>query len=34
MADTNREIQELLVDYAGALRDGCVPSFLLCGGLA
>ncbi|NIP22527.1 MAG: hypothetical protein GWN67_01445 [Phycisphaerae bacterium] len=28
MADTNREIQELLVDYAGALRDGCVPSFL------
>jgi len=28
MADTNREIQELLVDYAGALRDGCIPSFL------
>jgi hypothetical protein len=28
MSDTNREIQELLVDYAGALRDGCVPSFL------
>ena len=28
MNDTNREIQELLVDYAGALRDGCVPSFL------
>ncbi len=28
MTDTNREIQELLVDYAGALRDGCVPSFL------
>ena len=28
MADINREIQELLVDYAGALRDGCIPSFL------
>ena len=28
MADTNRKIQELLSDYAGALRDGCVPSFL------
>lgn len=28
MANINREIQELLVDYAGALRDGCVPSFL------
>lgn len=28
MTDPNREIQELLVDYAGALRDGCVPSFL------
>jgi hypothetical protein len=28
MPDTNREIQELLVDYAGALRDGCVPTFL------
>ena len=28
MFDTNREIQELLVDYAGALRDGCIPSFL------
>ena len=28
MTDTNREIQELLVDYAGALRDGCVPTFL------
>ncbi|KPK22937.1 MAG: hypothetical protein AMJ70_04665 [Dehalococcoidia bacterium SG8_51_3] len=28
MNDTNREIQELLVDYAGALRDGCVPTFL------
>lgn len=28
MSDTNREIHELLVDYAGALRDGCIPSFL------
>ncbi len=28
MSDTNREIQELLVDYAGALRDGYIPSFL------
>jgi hypothetical protein len=28
MSDTNREIQELLVDYAGALRDGCIPAFL------
>lgn len=28
MSDTKREIQELLVDYAGALRDGCIPSFL------
>ena len=28
MADINREIQELLVDYACALRDGCIPSFL------
>jgi hypothetical protein len=28
MADINREIQELLVDYADALRDGCIPSFL------
>ncbi len=28
MADTNRKIQELLSDYAGALRDGCVPAFL------
>jgi hypothetical protein len=28
MPDTNREIQELLVDYAGALRDGYVPTFL------
>ena len=28
MPDKNREIQELLVDYAGSLRDGCVPTFL------
>ena len=28
MSETNREIHELLVDYAGALRDGCIPSFL------
>lgn len=28
MADTNRTIQELLSDYAGALRDGCLPVFL------
>ena len=28
MANTNREIQELLADYAGALRDGCLPTFL------
>ena len=28
MADTNRKIQELLSDYAGALRDGCLPVFL------
>jgi hypothetical protein len=28
MPNTNREIHELLVDYAGALRDGCIPSFL------
>jgi hypothetical protein len=28
MPDKNREIQELLVDYAGALRDGCLPTFL------
>ena len=28
MPDTNREIQELLIDYAGSLRDGCVPVFL------
>ena len=28
MVDTNRKIQELLCDYAGALRDGCLPVFL------
>ena len=28
MTDTNRKIQELLIDYAGALRDGCLPVFL------
>ena len=28
MANTNREIQELLADYAGALRDGGLPGFL------
>ena len=28
MANTHREIQELLADYAGALRDGCLPTFL------
>lgn len=28
MPNINREIQELLVDYAGALRDGCIPDFL------
>ena len=26
--NTQREIQELLADYAGALRDGGVPTFL------
>jgi len=28
MADINRKIQELLSDYAGALRDGSLPVFL------
>ena len=28
MPDKNREIQELVADYAGALRDGCIPTFL------
>jgi hypothetical protein len=26
--NTDREIQELLADYAGALRDGGLPTFL------
>ena len=26
--NTHREIQELLADYAGALRDGSLPTFL------
>ncbi len=26
--NTHREIQELLADYAGALRDGAIPTFL------
>lgn len=28
MLKRNREIQDLLIDYAGALRDGLVPTFL------
>ena len=28
MSEMNREIQDLLIDYAGALRDGGVPEFL------
>ena len=28
MSESNREIHELLVDYADALRDGCIPAFL------
>jgi hypothetical protein len=28
MLKINREIQDLLADYAGALRDGRVPTFL------
>jgi hypothetical protein len=28
MADINRTIQELLVDYADSLRDGSIPTFL------
>lgn len=28
MANMDREIQELLADYAVALRDGCLPGFL------
>ena len=28
MSDKDREIQELLADYAQALRDGSIPAFL------
>jgi len=28
MAEMNRTIQELLVDYADSLRDGSIPTFL------
>ncbi len=28
MPQINREIQELSIDYADALRDGCLPNFL------
>jgi hypothetical protein len=28
MLNANREIQELVADYAVALRDGCLPGFL------
>ena len=28
MPNVHREIQELLADYAVALRDGCLPAFL------
>lgn len=28
MVQINRTIQELLVDYAETLRDGCIPTFL------
>ena len=28
MTDTNRTVEEMLSDYAGALRDGSVPVFL------
>ena len=28
MLNKDREIHELLMDYAGALRDGCIPDFL------
>lgn len=28
MSDINRTTEELLVDYAEALRDGCIPVFL------
>ncbi|HEX42848.1 MAG TPA: hypothetical protein ENN81_12430 [Phycisphaerales bacterium] len=28
MSEEDREIHELLVDYADGLRDGCLPNFL------
>ena len=28
MMNADREIQELLADYASSLRDGCLPTFL------
>ncbi|MFC1766360.1 hypothetical protein ACFL6U_30320 [Planctomycetota bacterium] len=28
MSEQHRDIETLLVDYAGALRDGCIPVFL------
>lgn len=28
MLNTDREIQELVADYAASLRDGCLPAFL------
>jgi hypothetical protein len=28
MATLHRDIQNLVMDYAGALRDGCIPDFL------
>jgi len=28
MRETDRQIAELLIDCAGALRDGCLPTFL------
>lgn len=28
MCNTNRDIHELLIDYAAGLRDGCLPAFL------
>ena len=28
MATLHRDIQDLVMDYAGALRDGCIPDFL------
>ena len=28
MANEHRDIQDLVMDYAGALRDGCISDFL------